>query len=632
MNSHESTEIKISLNEFQRLKLEKDLIFSLVNDETKQEEFSILVKDVSPKPNLNVKNHQGNTPLILACKKDQSFFVKQLVEAKADPNIQNKNGDTALHILARKNQCDTNSIMLLLEAKADLNYKAADGNTAFYLWARRADCHSDFIKLLIKKNADLNLICADGDNALHALARRSDGGLELGSLIEAKAVMETKNRHGRTPLMLATEVCNWDFIKTLVEAKANLEAVSTEEETPLLMALERRYPATATALIEAKANLEASNKNGETPLLVAVTQRDLISTKALIEAKANVEAVNKEGKTALLVLLSPRNDSRSGYIFYPRTLKETFTHPIAQALVDAKANTEVKGSDGKTPLWYAVYNENFAMVEVLIAAKANVKVQDENHKTLLFLAAGVRNFKITEALLEAKADVNSKDINLETPLWCAVSRNNIDLIKVLLNAKADVNEKNKDGKTLLLLAAKRDSDAIKLLLEEKATPTDEFKRLEQFRNTLIKPLKIESSRLEEEFDYYSMEVAHYTHTTSDRFGTRDHCIYKPRSKHNANVVKSVKLIVDKAVDDINKTIRLDESNIEEQFVNILTQTKEEITSNWWDRACTFLAFPRSFYSHESIQALDTTLAQAKRYLEERYKTNEKTFSGLSRTL
>lgn len=79
--------------------------------------------------NLDSKNVQGDTALIIASPHSYLDIVKELLKYGADVNIKNKYGDTALIWASYKGNLDI--IKELLKHNADVNIKNNDGKTAF---------------------------------------------------------------------------------------------------------------------------------------------------------------------------------------------------------------------------------------------------------------------------------------------------------------------------------------------------------------------------------------------------------------------------------------------------------------------------------------------------------------------
>lgn len=111
----------------------------------------------------NVKNEQGNTPLIIAASIGDVELVRNLLAYRADPNAANKDGNTALIYAARYNHPQIIYELMRpysLLAAVDVNIQNKQGQTALYWAASRG--YEEAVKRLLAANANRNLKAKDG--------------------------------------------------------------------------------------------------------------------------------------------------------------------------------------------------------------------------------------------------------------------------------------------------------------------------------------------------------------------------------------------------------------------------------------------------------------------------------------
>src|SRR5262245_24391880 len=89
------------------------------------------------------------------------------------------------------------------------------------------------------------------------------------------------------------------------------------------------------------------------------------------------------------------------------------------ALIDRKANVNVRQADGMTALHWAVHYDDTAMVKSLIAAGADAKATNHYGITPLTLACRNGNKEVVEMLLDAGSDANCACPGGETALMTA---------------------------------------------------------------------------------------------------------------------------------------------------------------------------------------------------------------------
>lgn len=127
----------------------------------------------------------------------------------------------------------------------------------------------------------------------------------------------------------------------------------------------------------------------------------------------------------------------------------------------------VTSVDGTTPLHWAAYHEDVAMVDLLVVARAEVKAANRYGATPLSLAAGTGNAKVIGRILRAGADPNGASPGGETALMTVSRTGSAEAVRVLLAYKADVNAREATrGQTALMWASgEGHADVVSILLE-----------------------------------------------------------------------------------------------------------------------------------------------------------------------
>jgi ankyrin repeat protein len=124
---------------------------------------------------VNAKNKDDMTALILASERRNKDIVELLLTAGAVVNAQDKNGRTALIAAIAFPQFlsiggDTEIVEMLLDANADMNAQDIDGSTALIIASQEG--HTDCVSTLLGKGADVNMQSNAGKTALLAATRR----------------------------------------------------------------------------------------------------------------------------------------------------------------------------------------------------------------------------------------------------------------------------------------------------------------------------------------------------------------------------------------------------------------------------------------------------------------------------
>ena len=184
-------------------------------------------------------------------------------------------------------------------------------------------------------------------------------------------------------------------------------------------------------------------------------------------AKRIVEAIDSGDTNALIAILDGggKADIDSGV----KIVANTFNN-YTNAHYDIKMEM--------TPLFYATYKENIAMIEILLRYGANVDelgvdIEGELYYSPLFWAAeqgSDENYeKICRLLIANGANVNSGVMGGVNVIQHIVARGNFELTKLLLEKGANANSADDWGDSALMIAVRKDNfDIAKLLLENGA--------------------------------------------------------------------------------------------------------------------------------------------------------------------
>jgi uncharacterized protein len=142
----------------------------------------------------------------------------------------------------------------------------------------------------------------------------------------------------------------------------------------------------------------------------------------------------------------------------------------ALELVKNKADVNAAGSDGTTPLHYAVYHDDVALVESLLKAGAKPSVANKYGSTPLLEAAVRGDPVVIEKLLKAGADTNQGNADGQTALLIVSRTSNVAVAKLLVSHGANVNvtEHWHDQTPLMWAAAEKQSAMVKFLLDRGA--------------------------------------------------------------------------------------------------------------------------------------------------------------------
>lgn len=172
---------------------------------------------------VNKKDKDGNTPLMLAARHGDLGIVQALVKKGADLKAKNKDGYDALCMLSNYSMPGSpitekagqasepigitteghlKTAEYLVNEGADVNAKTNDGSTALMLAATLNK--KDLVELLLSRGADVNAVDQQGRPALISAVMKGQGEVVC-PLIRNGAEVNAKDREGRTALQFAEQ-------------------------------------------------------------------------------------------------------------------------------------------------------------------------------------------------------------------------------------------------------------------------------------------------------------------------------------------------------------------------------------------------------------------------------------------
>jgi ankyrin repeat protein len=219
--------------------------------------------------NVNIKNHGGDTPLMLASKYGHESIVYKLLNRNVDVDRQNKKYDSALS-LASANGYDK-VVELLLCYNADMTLENVDKKTALSM-----ACENGYVKIvdmLIRYGRKRNVLEESDINTL--LLTASEYGYT--SIVETLVTdpehyinVNVYNKERNTSLILACEKGHFDIAELLLNHKANTESKNCDLNTALLVACDKGNEAIVKLLLAHDANRNSRNRFGFTPYFLAI--------------------------------------------------------------------------------------------------------------------------------------------------------------------------------------------------------------------------------------------------------------------------------------------------------------------------------------------------------------------------
>lgn len=227
--------------------------------------------------------------------------------------------------------------------------------------------------------------------------------------------------------------------------------------------------------LAAGADINFLSGSGNTPFTAAASRGDVDIMKYLIDHGADPFARTLDGATALM------SATRSGKMDAVRYLVE-------------ELDLEVNASDRHlwTPLFYAVLDRRFEMLEYYLAHGADINCRDREKRTLLMEAIDrvrendVSPLKFAEKLIQEGIDIHAQDGKGRTALYCAIENNLPDAVRLLLSHGISVVHFDKKGASPLLFAFQSYDEKTWRLPEQYRNTPERYQSLKEIVHLLVR--------------------------------------------------------------------------------------------------------------------------------------------------
>ncbi|GKS79063.1 MULTISPECIES: ankyrin repeat domain-containing protein [unclassified Wolbachia] len=375
----------------------------------------------------------NNVSSILNLQENSASFE---VTNSGEINARGKLDRTSLHLASEAGEWD--KVKLLLDESANIEVQDEFGYTPIFLATQSGKW--SVVELLLDRGANIDAQDKEGKTLLHFAA--SGNNLDMVQfLLDRGASIEVQDGRDWTPILYAAQSGKWGVVKLLISNGAKFNNEITYQGTPLHFAAQGGNLDIAQFLLDKGADIEVENTYNEKPLHLAVDANRLNVVNLLLDRGANLKATEMYGRTSLDLAI------QKGYEDIVEVLKQKQLDLDKELLISTEKGDLEKVRDG-------------------IRQGANVNVQDGQGWTPVFLAIQNNNFNIVELLLDNSADIKVKDNEAWTPLHWAVQLGSLDVVERLVERGADFNASTADGRTPLDIARDKGYDNVVNYLEE----------------------------------------------------------------------------------------------------------------------------------------------------------------------
>lgn len=387
------------------------------------------------KAKIDATDNEGNTMLMLACRKAHVKVAEFLLSKKADVEVQNRNGWTALTWDALNGYDELAN--LLLNASADHTKADNEGVTAC-MWAARHG-HLEIVEMFLACGLNLSVCDNAGltvldhchehvqmattitavnevNECLHDAAQRNDveGVREA---IEAGADVDLRDGDGWTTLMWAALHNSLDMVQLVVRYGAKPSLL--DDNGHLIEQLQTQH----LAVGEAVENILTANER----LLSAAKENNWQQVAEELTSGAFINVRDDCQRTSLM--WAAKHCSAEG----------------VHMLLSKNAHVNDNDSFGWSAVHYAVIEKSAETVSMFHYLGADMKVKTYEGDSLLHMAVRADDAVMIQLLLAAGLDTEDVDVNLLTPLMMAANHGLTNAAQTLIAYGASLEAKSTEA-------------------------------------------------------------------------------------------------------------------------------------------------------------------------------------------
>lgn len=339
---------------------------------------------------VNLKDDEGQTPLLWAAQEGHEGVVKQLLQVVG----------------------------------VDAGCKDSQGWTPLLFAALRG--HEGVVRQLLQVGVDANCKNDEGWTPLFFAANEGHEGVVMQFLQVAGVEVNCRDNEGRTPLLFAASKGYEAVVRQLLNVKGvDVNCKDSLGWTPLLFAASEGHEGVVRQLLQVvEVEVNCKDKDNSTPLYSAVSRGHEGVVKQLLQvARVDVNCKDDIGRTPLHSAVLGGHEEM-----------------VKQLLQAAGVDVNCKIHNGRTSLHFAASRGHEGVVKQLLqVAGVDVNCKDNSDWTPLHFAASGGHEGVVKKLLQvAGMDLNYRNRLNYTPLRLAQIEKHTGITKLLNDAGASM--------------------------------------------------------------------------------------------------------------------------------------------------------------------------------------------------
>jgi len=310
-----------------------------------------------------------------------------------------------------------------------------------------------------------------------------------------------------TPIHLAVWQNDLNLVKILTNKSVDLNQINAENEYPITIAITNNNTAMIDLLLQSGADIKNAFlykstdvetirylvSKGADPKTIDVNFAldDQTKLQELLKLKPDLNRYTMDAEKVvadvnILKLLLDNGLSPSAICNFPdecplifAAIKfgsiETFDLLVSRG---ADIKTRCESGFAETTLAQAVKSRRYSIVEKLVAKGMNINERDKFNRTPIYYAIEEDDAEMNLLLIRKGANLKNRDMLGETPMLYAVKNNKYVAIQQLIKNGGNPNDKNSNNESLLQCAIDNNNySMVKLLIENGANTQAKIENL-----------------------------------------------------------------------------------------------------------------------------------------------------------
>ncbi|KAK1244036.1 hypothetical protein MKX08_002174 [Trichoderma sp. CBMAI-0020] len=410
--------------------------------------------------NLDKKDGDGKTPLIVAVEWNNLPLVKSLMAYHVNLDIRNNSGRSAIHYALKYGYFD---ITVHLLSHMDTRDKEKRLQIFRFLQDLTVRGHVRVLKELLDKTPPSPEI----ENEVEMAMRKA---VQWGKLMQLDCFfLNTINVEKQTPLLAAVASGSIEIIEMLLRAGAEVNTTDSRGQTPISSAASAGHSLILSMLLRANISQDFSLQHS--------SKLKSLPEFAFLNGSAVVKALLEHDEQAMNVVAGSYGTVLQSAVIGGNLdmVKLLFEHGIP------RENSGSPSGRYGTAIYAAVYNPENSVTHLLDSLQLQVsdfEIKDQEGRLPLHIAASRLPGEVFGILCSVYDDVKQKDFQGRTALHFAAGAGLASNVEIILRRDPElIHEADEDGWTTLHWACRSSSTStIRLLLDKGARVTDVTKR------------------------------------------------------------------------------------------------------------------------------------------------------------